>query len=43
VKEFDPYVEPIEVIDRGAGKIDVRVRQFVKNFGGDVLSHSDPD
>ena len=40
-KEFDPYVEPIEVIDRGAGKIDVRVHQLVKSFGGDVLSESE--
>ena len=40
-KEFDPHVEPIEVIDRGAGKIDVRVHQFVKSFGGDVLSDSE--
>ena len=37
VKEFDPHVEPIEVIDRGAGKIDVRVHQLVKSLGGDVL------
>ncbi len=37
-KEFDPQVEPIEVIDRGAGKIDVRVHQLVKSLGGDVLS-----
>jgi len=37
-KEFDPQVEPIEVVDRGAGKIDVRVHQLVKNLGGDVLS-----
>jgi hypothetical protein len=37
-KEFDPHVEPIEVIDRGAGKIDVRVHQLVKSLGGDVLS-----
>jgi hypothetical protein len=40
-KEFDPQVEPIEVIDRGAGKIDVRVHQLVKNLGGDVLSDSE--
>ena len=39
-KEFDPNVEPIEVIDRGAGKIDVRVHQLVKSLGGDVLSDS---
>jgi hypothetical protein len=36
-KQFDPHVEPIEVIDRGAGKIDVRVHQLVKSLGGDVL------
>ena len=36
-KEFDPHVEPVEVIDRGAGKIDVRVHQLVKSLGGDVL------
>src|ERR1700730_3835422 len=40
-KEFEPHVEPIEVIDRGAGKIDVRVRQLVKSLGGDVLSDSE--
>jgi hypothetical protein len=40
-KEFDPHVEPIEVIDRGAGKTDVRVHQFVKSLGGDVLSDSE--
>ena len=40
-QEFDPHVEPIEVIDRGAGKIDVRVHQLVKSLGGDVLSDSE--
>jgi hypothetical protein len=40
-KEFDPHVEPIEAIDRGAGKIDVRVHQLVKNLGGDLLSDSE--
>src|SRR5712675_2045491 len=40
-KEFDPHVTPIEVIDRGAGKIDVRVHQLVKSLGGDVLSDSE--
>jgi hypothetical protein len=40
-EEFDPHVEPIEVIDRGAGKIDVRVHQLVKSLGGDVLSDSE--
>ena len=36
-EEFDPLVEPIEVIDRGAGKIDVRVHQLVKSLIGDIL------
>jgi len=39
--EFDPRVEPIEVIERGAGKVDVRVHQLVKSLGGDVLSDSE--
>lgn len=37
-KKFDPHVTPIEVIDHGAGKIDVRVHQIVKSLDGDVLS-----
>lgn len=40
-KEFDPHVEPIEVIDREGGKADVRVHQVVKSLGGDVLSDSE--
>src|SRR5580698_7921769 len=40
-KELDPQVEPIEVIDRGAGKIDVRVHQLVKSLGGGLLSDSE--
>ena len=40
-KEFDPHVEPMEVIERGAGKIDVRVHQLVKGLDGDVLSDSE--
>ena len=39
-KEFDPHVEPMEVIDHGAGKIDVRVHQLVKSLGGNVVSDS---
>lgn len=39
--EFDPHVEPIEVIDRGAGKVDVQVHQLVRNLGGDLLSDSE--
>jgi hypothetical protein len=40
-QEFDPHVEPIEVIDRGAGESDVRVYQLVKSLDGDVLSESE--
>ena len=40
-KEFDPHVEPIEVIDREAGKAYVRVHQLVKSLAGDVLSESE--
>src|SRR6195256_5303816 len=40
-QEFDPHVEPIEVIDSEGGKTDVRVRQLVKSLGGDVLSDSE--
>jgi hypothetical protein len=40
-KEFDPHVEPMEVIDRGAGKIDVRVHQLVKSLAGEMLSDSE--
>ncbi len=37
---FDPYVEPVEVIE-GAGKTHVRVRQVVRSLGGEVLSDSE--
>ena len=40
-KEFDPHVEPLEVIDRQGGITDVKVRQIVKSLGGDVLSDSE--
>ncbi len=40
-KEFDPHVEPIKVIERQAGKTDVRVHQVVKSLTGDVLSDSE--
>jgi hypothetical protein len=40
-QEFDPHVEPIEVIDREGGKTDVKVRQLVKSLAGDVLSDSE--
>lgn len=37
-KEFDPHVDPLEVIDRGIDRIHVRVHQLVKSLSGDVLS-----
>ena len=40
-KELDPHVDPLEVIDQGAGKTHVRVHQLVKRLSGDVLSDSE--
>jgi hypothetical protein len=40
-KEFDPFVDPLEVIDQRAGKTHVRVHQLVRSLGGDVLSDSE--
>ena len=40
-KEFDPYVEPVEIIEREGGKADVRVHQLVKSLAGEVLSDSE--
>ena len=40
-KEFDPHVDPVEVLDQGAGRIHVRVHQLVKSLSGDVLSDSE--
>jgi hypothetical protein len=40
-KEFDPHVEPLEVIDQERGITDVKVHQLVKSLGGDVLSDSE--
>src|SRR6204780_667376 len=37
-KEFDPHVEPVEVIHREGSKTAVRVHQLVKTLSGDVLS-----
>lgn len=39
--EFDPHVEPMEIIDREDGKIDVRVHQLVKTIDGQILSDQD--
>jgi hypothetical protein len=40
-KEFDPHVEPLEVIDHEAGITEVKVHQLVKSLDGDVLSDSE--
>jgi hypothetical protein len=40
-KEFDPHVEPLEVIDREGGITDVKVHQLVKSHDGVVLSDSE--
>jgi hypothetical protein len=40
-QEFDPHVEPIEIIDREEDKTDVRVHQLVKSLGCDILSDSE--
>jgi SnoaL-like protein len=36
--QFDPHVEPIEVIEQPDGKTDVKVHQLVKTLDGVVLS-----
>ncbi len=36
--EFNPYVEPIEMIDSEAGRTEVKVHQVVKDLSGDILS-----
>ena len=40
-KEFDPYVEPLEVIQREAAISEVRVHQIVKSLSGEVLSDTE--
>ena len=40
-KEFDPHVEPLEVIDQEGGITEVKVHQLVKSLGGDVVSDSE--
>ena len=40
-KEFDPHVEPLEVVDQQTGKTHVRVHQLVKSLDGNVLSDSE--
>ncbi len=40
-REFDPHVEPLEVIEREGSKTHVKVHQLVKTLSGDVLSDTD--
>ena len=40
-KEFDPHVEPLEVVDHEGGITEVKVHQLVKSLSGDVLSDSE--
>ena len=40
-KEFNPHVEPVDVIDQKGGTTEVRVHQLVKNMSGEVLSDSE--
>jgi hypothetical protein len=40
-KEFDPHVEPLEVIHRDGGIAEVKVHQLVKSLGGQILSDSE--
>jgi hypothetical protein len=40
-KQFDPHVEPLEVIDHKGGTAEVKVHQLVKSLSGDLLSDSE--
>jgi hypothetical protein len=37
-EEFDPHVDPLEVLDRGAGGVQVLVHQVVKSLAGELLA-----
>jgi hypothetical protein len=37
-REFDPHVEPVDLIEHEPGKAEVRVHQLVKNLSGEVLA-----
>lgn len=39
--EFDPHVEPLEVVERDGGQAHVRVHQVVKSLAGELLSDSE--
>ncbi len=36
-QEFDPHVEPVEIIEQDGGIAKVRVHQLVKSLDGDIL------
>jgi hypothetical protein len=38
---FDPRVDPIDLLEREDGKVEVKVHQLVKALNGDVLSDSE--
>ena len=40
-KEFDPHVEPLEMIGHEGSITEVKVHQVVKSLAGDVLSDSE--
>lgn len=40
-REFDPHVEPLEIIEQEGGITEVKVHQLVKSLGGDVFSDSE--
>jgi hypothetical protein len=40
-QQFDPEVHPLEVLDGGAGEVQVRVHQLVRSLQGQVLSDSE--
>ena len=40
-QEFDPRVEPLEIVDQEDGTTHVKVHQLVKSMSGDVLSDSE--
>ena len=40
-QEFDPHVEPMEVVVQGPGKTEVKVHQLVKSRSGDLISDSE--
>ncbi len=35
--EFNPHVEPVAVVEREGGRVDVRVHQVVRSLEGEVL------